>query len=96
MQVDVRQNRRDNRTLRGAPQVILPLGPFHDAGIEPLDNQPDDPAISDPVLKEPDQPVPVDSVEVCPDICIDYPVDFTPVNPAEPVNDFETVTIAIY
>ena len=28
-----------------------------------------------------DQPVPVDSVEVCPDICIDYPVDFPLVHP---------------
>ena len=72
---------RHNRTLRGAPQVILPLGPLHDAGIEPLGNQPDHPAISDPVLKEPDQPVPVDSVEVRPDVCIDYPVDFPPVHP---------------
>ena len=81
VQVDVRQNRRDNRALRGAPQVIPPFALFHDAGIEPLDNQPNDPPVADSVFQEPDEPVPVNTVEVRPDVRIGNPVDSTPLYP---------------
>ena len=47
VQIDVRQNRRNNRTLRSAPKVIPPFAPFHDASIEPLDNQADNPPVAD-------------------------------------------------
>ena len=81
MQIDVRQNRRNNRTLRSAPKVIPPFAPFHDASIEPLDNQADNPPVADTVLQKPDQPVPVDSVKVRPDVRIDNPSDPSPFYP---------------
>ena len=39
----------------------------HDAGFQPLDDQPDHPPILDSVLEEPDQPVPRNGIEGPPD-----------------------------
>ena len=39
------------------------------------------PPVADTVLQKPDQPVPIDSVEVRPDIRIDNPTDPTPIYP---------------
>ena len=70
-----------NRALWGAPQGVPPFDPFHDAGIEPLDNQPDNPPVADSVFQEPDEPVPVNTVEARPDVRIGNPVDPTPLYP---------------
>ncbi len=81
MQINVRQNRRHYRALWGSPQVVLPFGSFHDAGVQPFPDQADDPPVANPVLQEPDHPVPVDPVEIRPDIRIDYPSDLAPIDP---------------
>ncbi len=49
---------RHYRTLRRSPQIVPPLSSFHHAGVQPLDDEPDDPLVPDAVLQEPDQPVP--------------------------------------
>ena len=49
---------RRHRPLRRSPQVVPPLSSFHDAGVQPLDDEPDDPLVSDAVLQEPDEPTP--------------------------------------
>ena len=72
---------RRHRALRRSSQVIPPLAIFHDAGIQPFGDQPDDPLVSDAILKKPDQPVPRDIVEKSADVTVHYPVDLAPFYP---------------
>ena len=72
---------RHNRALRGPPQVVPPFALFHDAGAEPLGDQPDDPAVPNPVLHEPKKPASINLVEVGPNVRIGYPVDLAPFYP---------------
>ena len=61
--------------------VTLPLVVFHDAGVQPLGNQPEYPCVPDSVLEKPQQVVSREPVEERPDVRIDYPVDLAPFYP---------------
>ena len=53
VQVNVGEDGRNHRALRGPLQVVLPLVVFHDAGVQPLGNQPEYPFVPDSVLEKP-------------------------------------------
>ena len=57
VQVNVGEDGRNHRALRGPLQVVLPLVVFHDAGVQPLGNQPEYPCVPDSVLEKPQQVV---------------------------------------
>ena len=78
VQVNICQNWRNNRSLGSSPEVVLPLAPVHDASVQPLGDQPNDPPISDPVFQKPDQPVSVQIIEETADIGVNNPVDLPP------------------
>ncbi len=63
VEVNICQNWRNNRSLGSPPKVVLPLAPVHDASVQPLGDQPNDPPVSDPMLQKPDQPVSVQIIE---------------------------------
>ena len=65
---------------RGSPQVVPPHSSLHDAGVQPLDDQPDNPLVPDSVLKKPDQPAPRNRVEEFADVTIDHPVNLAPLD----------------
>ena len=65
-------------SLRGSPAGVRPVGPLHDAGVEPLGDQAEQPPVPDPVLEEADQMAPPEIVEESADIGIHNPVDLTP------------------
>ena len=67
--------------MRGPLQVVLPLAIFHDAGVQPLGNQPDYPFVPDSVLEKPQQVVSREPVKERPDVGVDYPVDLAPFYP---------------
>ena len=71
---------RNDRPLWRALRSILPPAIDHDAGFQPLDDQPDQPLVPDPMLKEPDQPVPRDGIEEPLDVTVDHLVDLPPVD----------------
>jgi hypothetical protein len=63
MEVNVRQERADDRTL-WRPFLRLDHAPiFEHACRQPFGNQPDDSTVANPMLDEPDQPFPADLVE---------------------------------
>ena len=76
-----RRTNRARRERKGTPQVVPPFALFHDAGAEPLGDQPDDPAVPNPVLHEPKKPASINLVEVGPNVRIGYPVDLAPFYP---------------
>jgi hypothetical protein len=78
VQVNICQNWRNNRSLGSSPKVVLPLAPVHDASVQPLGDQPNDPPVSDPVFQKPDQPVSVQIIEETADIGVNNPVDLPP------------------
>ena len=80
VQIYIRQHGRGCRPLRRSLRGVLPPAIDHDAGFQPLDDQPDHPPVPDPILKEPDQPVPRDGIEERADVAVDHPVDFPPVD----------------
>ena len=57
VQVNIGEDGRNHRALRSPLQVVLPLGAFHDAGVQPLGNQPQYPFVPDSVLEKPQQVV---------------------------------------
>jgi transposase len=81
VQVDIGEQRRDYRALRG-PDVTDRHGPvFQDARPQPFPDQADDARITDPVLHETDQPCLVDRVEEAPDIRIENVVHLPAADP---------------
>ena len=78
MQVNIGEAGGYNRPLRSSPAGVRPVGPLHDAGVEPLDDQPDDPLVPDASLDHPDQMVTVEIVEEPADIGVNDPVDLPP------------------
>src|SRR5262249_10142690 len=75
MEVDVRQERADDRALwRSLPRLDqAPV--FEHACCQPLGHQPDDSTVANPMLDEADQPIPADLVEKGLNVAIEYPVD---------------------
>jgi hypothetical protein len=63
MEVDIRQERADDRTLRRPFLRVDHVSIFEHACRQPLGNQPDDPTVANPMLDETDQPIPADLVE---------------------------------
>jgi hypothetical protein len=60
--------------LRCAFAVVTPVGFFDDPGIQPFENQSNDPSVPDTVFDELDQPVTVDVVKEPFDVGVQYPV----------------------
>ena len=81
VQVNVGEDGRNHRALRGPLQVVLPLVVFHDAGVQPLGNQPEYPFVPDSVLEKPQQVVSREPVEERSNVRVDYPVDLAPFYP---------------
>src|ERR1700751_3601182 len=75
MEVDVRQERADNRALRRPLLRLDHASIFEYACRQPFGNQPDDSPVANPMLDEPDQPFPVDLVEKGLNVAIEHPVD---------------------
>jgi hypothetical protein len=67
VQVDVRQQGRDDGPLGRAFGTDAQFSVFQDPGPEPLAHQPEDALVADPVLQETDQPLVADRVEGPPD-----------------------------
>lgn len=81
MQVDVRQQRRDDRALRRPLRAFRPRPLLHDPGLQPFGHQPEHTAIADPVLQEPHHPVVADAVEEGPDVGVQDPVHLPQIDP---------------
>ena len=65
---------RDRTALRRALPAIGQLPVFEHARVQPLDDQPQDPLVRDPVPEELHQPSPVKMVEKAADIRVQHPV----------------------
>jgi hypothetical protein len=63
MQVDIGKQRRNHRALRSTYLCILPFAFLHDAGIQPLLDQPKYSGVGDTVLEKLYQPASVKIVE---------------------------------
>ncbi len=63
------------RPLRRSSAGVRPVGPLHDAGVEPFDDQPDNPLVPDAFPEHPDQMVAVEIIEEPPNIGVNDPVD---------------------
>ena len=72
------RSRSNHRALGRPPQIVPPLTSFHDAGVQPLDDEPDDPLVPDAMFEEPDHPVPRHGVEESADVAVHHPVDLPP------------------
>ena len=70
----------DGALRRPLPRV-RPSPLFHHAGVQPLTDQPQHWPVSDPFSHEPHQPVPVDRIEKRPNVRIQDPFDFPPLDP---------------
>ncbi len=81
MQVDVSQQGRNRRSLRGPALAPHPLPVFEDTGSQPFLDQPQDPRIPDPVLDEFLHPSPTYGIEETADVGITHPVHLLPADP---------------
>src|SRR5580658_3207769 len=75
MEVDVRQERADDRALRRPLLRLDHASIFEYACRQPFGNQPDDSPVANPMLDKTDQPFPADLVEKGLNVAIEYPVD---------------------
>src|ERR1700722_8806325 len=75
MEVNVRQERADDRALRRPFFRLDHASIFEHACRQPFGNQPDDSAVANPMLDETDQPIPADLVEKGLNVTIEHPVD---------------------
>ena len=73
MQVDVRQQRTDDRTLRRSLRRRDLDAVLEHTRLEPFPNQADDALVANPVFDEPDQPVMADPVEERLDVGVENP-----------------------
>ena len=74
MQVDVRQQRRDHRTLRRAHRSRCHHAVFRHPGLQPLADQAEHPPVADPVFDEADQPVVADRIKERRNVSVQNPV----------------------
>ena len=74
MQVDVREQRRSRCPLRNALRALRPRPILDDPRGHPFLDQPQDPSVRDPVLKEPLQPSMVKAGEELTEIRVEHPV----------------------
>src|SRR6267143_3324330 len=70
MQVDIRQRRRNHRTLRTACLRFRPLAFLHHPRVEPFLDQPQDAGVGHAMLHELDQPTFVEVIEEAPNVGI--------------------------
>src|SRR5271163_5373825 len=75
MEVNVRQERADDRALRRPFLRLDHASIFEHACRQPFGNQSDDSAVANPMLDETDKPVPADLVEKGLNVTIEHPVD---------------------
>ena len=75
MEVNVRQERADDRALRRPFLCLDHASIFEHACRQPFGNQSDDSAVANPMLDETDQPIPADLVEKGLYVAIEHPVD---------------------
>ena len=75
MEVDVRQERADDRALRRPLLRLNHASIFEYACRQPFGNQPDDSPVANPMLDETYQPFPADFVEKGLNVAIEHPVD---------------------
>jgi hypothetical protein len=80
MEVNVRQERADDRALR-RPFSLDHASIFEHSCRQPFGNQPDDSAVANPMLDETDQPILADFVEKGLNVSIEHPVDPPPPDP---------------
>jgi hypothetical protein len=74
VQINVRQQRRDYRPLRGSLYSGNPLTVFDHTRFEPLADQANDPLIGNPVFDKPEHPPVIDFIEERANVRIDDPV----------------------
>lgn len=74
VEIDVRQQRRDDRPLRGAPLCGVTHTVLHHANLQPFTDQAQHAPVADSVFQEPHHPLVVDGVEETPDVGVQYPV----------------------
>src|ERR1700681_584710 len=75
MEVNVRQERADNRALWRPFLRLDHASIFEHACRQPFGNQPDNSTVADPMLDEPNQPFLADLVEKGLNVAIEHPVD---------------------
>jgi len=63
MEIDVGQQRRDDRPLRGALFRCVSNSALHHANLQPFADQAQHALVADPVFHEPHHPLMVDAVE---------------------------------
>src|SRR3989339_1082484 len=76
VQVDIRQQWRQDRTLRGPFLARMDQAAFHDATLEHTNDQPDDTLIPNAMLQKFDHPLMVDSIKESFDIGLYQVADF--------------------
>ena len=74
VKIDIGQQRRDDRSLRSARLCWRKSSIFYDARLQPLADQTEDAAITDPMLDEADQPFMADRIEEPGDVGVHDPV----------------------
>src|SRR5271157_6347099 len=74
MEIDVRQQWRDDGSLRSALRRWLPDAILHHASRQPFADQAQHAPIADPEFNEPNHPLVADVVEEAPDVGVQYPV----------------------
>src|ERR1035438_7117400 len=78
MQIDVREQRRSHRTLRGTYLCVLPFTFLHYSGLQPFLDQPNDTRVGDAVLNELYKPFVRQIVEKSTNVAVQHPVHFLP------------------
>ena len=74
MKIDVRQQRRDDRPLRGALRRRLSYTVFHHARRQPFTDEAQHAPVANPVFHKPHHPLVADAVEEPLDVGVQYPV----------------------
>ena len=75
MEVDVRQERADDRALRRPLLRLDQVSIFEHACRQPFGDQPDNSPVANPMFDEADQPILADLVEKGLNVAIEHPVD---------------------
>jgi hypothetical protein len=74
-QVDIREQRRNDRALRRPLHRLDLSALFKHPGRQPFADQPEDPPVADPMLNKPYQLCVADRVEERPNIRVEDPID---------------------
>ena len=80
VEIDVGEQRRNRRPLRGPFLARRPYSPFEYSGLQPLSDESEHPPIGDTMLEESHHPIVINSVEVSRNIRIEYPADLLETN----------------